>query len=67
MWSYALRLGLVAIGFLAAGIIAILIFEGIWFRVGIGAAIAVVVGGLLFFAWRVDRKARESREGLERI
>jgi hypothetical protein len=27
----------------------------------------IVVGGLLYVAWREDRKARESRAGLERI
>ena len=50
-----------------AGAIAILLFEGIWLRVGIGAAFAIVVGGLLLIAWNVDRKAKASRAGLERV
>jgi hypothetical protein len=33
--------------------------------VGIGAAIVVVFGGLLLFAWNVDRKERTKRQGLE--
>jgi len=65
--SYALKLAAAAAGLLLAGGIAILLFEGLWFRVGIGAAVAVVVGGVLLFAWRVDKKAKASREGLERI
>ena len=36
-------------------------------RIGLGAAIMIVVGGLLFFAWRQDQKAKASRAGLERI
>ena len=65
--SYALKLAAAAAGLLLAGGIAILLFEGLWFRVGLGAAIAVVVGGVLLFAWRVDKKTKASREGLERI
>jgi hypothetical protein len=39
----------------------------IWDQVGLGAAIVVVCGGLLFFAWWTDRKDRAAREGLEDI
>jgi Flp pilus assembly protein TadB len=67
MLSYGLKLGLAAAGILIAGIIVILIFDAIWFRVGMGAAIAILAGILIFFAWRSDRKAREAREGLEQI
>lgn len=65
--SYALKLAGAAILFLVAGLLILLLFEGIWTRVGLGAAVIVVVGGLLFFAWRTDKKARESRAGLDRI
>jgi hypothetical protein len=67
MLSYGLKLGLAAAGILIAGIIVILIFDAIWFRVGMGAAIAILAGILIFFAWRSDKKAREAREGLEQI
>jgi Flp pilus assembly protein TadB len=65
MMSYAFKLGGAAILMLLAGAIAIVIFGDIWARIGIGAAIVVVVGGLLLFAWNVDRKDREKRKGLE--
>jgi len=65
--SYALKLAGAAILFLLIGILGIVLFTGIWTRVGFGAALVVVFGGLLFFAWRQDRKAKESRAGLERV
>ena len=65
--SYALKLAGIGIVFLLVGVLGIVIFDAIWMRVGLGAAIVIVVGGLLYFAWRQDQKARESRAGLERI
>ncbi len=63
--SYALKLAGVAILFLVAGVVAIAIFANIWAQVGIGAAIVVVCGALLLFAWNVDRKDKAKRRGLE--
>ncbi len=65
MLSYALKLAGVAILLLIAGVVAIAIFGNIWAQVGIGAAIVVVCGGLLLFAWSVDRKDKAKRQGLE--
>ncbi len=65
--SYALKLAAAAIVFMLAGVAVLWIFGGIWTRVGFGAALLIVVGGFLFFAWRTDKKARESRAGLDRI
>ena len=65
--SYVFKLGGAAVAVLLLGVLGILIFGGLWTRIGIGAAIVIFGGGLLFFAWRSDRKARESRAGLERI
>jgi uncharacterized membrane protein YccC len=65
--SYALRFAGIAIAFLLVGVLGLLIFDAIWVRVGLGAALVIVVGGLLFFAWRQDQKAKASRAGLERI
>ena len=59
--SPALKMVGAAVRTVVAGAIAILLFEGIWLRVGIGAAFAIVVGGLLLIAWNVDRKARRPR------
>ncbi len=65
--GYALKLAGAAIVLLALGILGIVVFTGIWTRVGFVAAIVVVFGAMLVFAWRQDRKAKESRAGLERV
>jgi hypothetical protein len=65
MWSYALKLALAAIAFLALGYLAILIFDGIWRNIGLGAAAIIVFGGLLLFTWWVDRKDKAKRAGLD--
>jgi asparagine N-glycosylation enzyme membrane subunit Stt3 len=54
-----------AIAVLLLGVIGILIFDAIWFQVGLGAAILIVCGGLLLFAWMTDRKDRAKRAGLD--
>jgi hypothetical protein len=65
--SYALKFAAIGIAFLLVGVLGLLIFDAIWVRVGLGAALVVFVGGLLLFAWRQDQKAKASRAGLERI
>ena len=67
MLSYGFKLVSAAIAVLLLGVLAIVFFGALWARIGLGVAIVVVVGGLLFLVWRSDRKARESRAGLERI
>lgn len=67
MMSYGFKLAAVAIGLLLAGALAIVIFVDIWTGVGLGAAMLVVGGGLLLFAWRVDRKGREARKGIDEL
>jgi hypothetical protein len=66
MGFYAKTAG-ACIALLLLGVLGILIFEGIWYQIGLGAAIVVVCGGLLFFAWMTDRKDRAARAGLEDI
>jgi len=65
--GYALKLGGAAIAILLLGVLGILIFEDIWMQVGLGAAIVVVCGGLLLFAWITDRKDRAARAGLDEL
>ena len=56
-----------AIAIFVAGLIGILLFTELWYRIGLGATIAVLVAVLLFLGWRTDRKDREAREELESI
>jgi Flp pilus assembly protein TadB len=63
--TYALKLAGAGIAILLLGALAIVIFGDIWTKVGMGAAIVVVVGALLLFAWYVDRKDKAKRAGYE--
>jgi hypothetical protein len=53
------------IAVLLLGVLGIVFFNRIWYQVGLGAAIIVVCGGLLFFAWWTDRKDRAKRAGID--
>ena len=55
------------VGVLLLGVLGIIIFDRIWYQLGLGAAILIVCGGLLFFAWRTDRKDQAARAGLDRV
>ena len=65
--AYALKLAGAAILVLLLGVLGIVIFGDIWSRIGIGAAVVVVFGGLLFFVWRTDRKDKERRAGIDEL
>ena len=65
--SYALKFAGIGILFLLIGVLGLLIFDALWVRMGLGVAMVVFFGGILFFAWRQDQKAKASRAGLERI
>jgi hypothetical protein len=65
--SYAVKLGAVAIGLLLVGVLGIVIFDRIWLRVGFGAALLVVFGGLLLVVWNVDRKDKAKRAGIDEL
>ena len=56
--SYALKFAALGIVFVIIGVLGIVLFGAIWVRIGIGAALVIVVGGMLFFAWRQDQKAK---------
>jgi hypothetical protein len=55
------------IAIILLGGLAIVIFDRLWYRIGLGAALVVVFGGLLFFAWWTDRKDKAVRAGLDDI
>ena len=67
MASYGLKLAGVAIAILLIGLLAILIFDAVWFRIGAGAAIVIVFGGILLLAWRTDRKDKAKRAGIDEL
>jgi Flp pilus assembly protein TadB len=65
--KYGLKLAGVAIAILLVGVLALLIFDAIWFRIGLGAALVLVFGGILFLAWNTDRKDKAKRAGLDEL
>ncbi len=67
MAGYGFKLAGAAIALLLLGVLGILIFQGIWFRVGLGAAVVIVFGGILLVAWYVDRKEKAKRAGIDEL
>lgn len=67
MAKYGFKLAGVAIAFLLLGVLAILVFDAIWFRIGLGAALVLVFGGILLLAWHTDRKDKAKRAGIDEL
>ncbi len=67
MAGYGFKLAGAAIAILLIGVLAILIFDAIWFRIGAGAALVIVFGGILLLAWRTDRKDKAKRAGIDEL
>jgi hypothetical protein len=65
--GYALKFAGIGILFLLIGVLGLVIFDELWMRMGLGAAMVIFFGGILLWAWRQDKKAKASRAGLERI
>jgi hypothetical protein len=49
------------------GVLAIVLFDAVWARVGLVAALILVFGAILAFAWNVDRKDKAKRAGLDEL
>jgi len=65
--GYGLKLAAVLVVAVVILAVGIMLFTGVWARVGLGAALLVICAPLLVWAWHVDRKTRREREGLEDI
>ena len=67
MAKYGLKLAGAGIAILLLGVLAVVIFDAIWFRIGLGAAFVLVFGGILLLAWKTDRKDKAKRAGLDEL
>ncbi len=67
MASFWLKLIGVLVACVVVGVLAIVIFTDVWSDVGLFAAVFVISIPLLFLAWRVDRRDKQRRQGLEDI
>lgn len=65
--SYGVKLAAILVFAVVIFVAGIVIFSGVWARVGLGAALLVVCAPLLVWAWHVDRQERARREGLKDI
>ena len=65
--SYALKFAGIGLLLLIIGVLGLVIFDALWLRMGLGAAMVIFFGGILLWVWRQDQKAKASRAGLERI
>ncbi len=65
--SQALRLAGALIALLLLGYFVIVLFGNVWVERGLLAALVLVFGGLIVFAWFFDRRTKRSRAGLEDI
>ena len=64
MVGYGLKLAGALIALLLIGVILVLIFNALWFRIGLGAAFVLVFGVIVLLAWNTDRKNKAKRAGL---
>jgi drug/metabolite transporter (DMT)-like permease len=65
--SYALKLAGAGALLVLLGVLGIVLLGEIWQQIGLGAAVVVVFGGLLFYAWRVDKKDKARRGGIDEL
>ena len=55
------------VAILLLGVLGIVIFDHIWVRVGLGAAMVIFGGGLILLAWWWDRREKERRGGVDEL
>ena len=67
MAKHGFKLAGAAIAIVLIGVLALLIFDAIWFRISAGAALVILFGGILLLAWRTDRKDKAKRAGIDEL
>ena len=67
MTGYVFKMAIVAIGVMAAGFIAILLFGNLWVQIGLGAAILLLCGVLLAIGWIFDRREHDRNAALDEL
>lgn len=67
MLGYGLKLAAIGAAVIIAGGFAMYFFSAIWARIGLGAAIVIIIGGLLFIAWRIDQRDKAARAGIDEL
>ena len=65
-WGIALRFTVIIVAIFAAAMLAIWVFDAVWARVGIGAAIVLLLGALYLVKRWSARDAERTREKWER-
>lgn len=65
-WRIAARFTLIIVAIFGAGMLAIFVFDEIWMKTGLGAAILVLVVALYLVKKWSDRDAQRTREKWER-
>jgi hypothetical protein len=59
-----MKLVLLAIGFVLAGLVVMFVFGAAWVRWGFGGAFLLFAVVLLLIGWLMDRRERKLRESL---
>ena len=65
-WGAVFKFTVVIVGIFAAAMLAIFIFSAVWARIGLGAAILVLIGALYLVKRWDNRRAQRDREKFER-
>ena len=65
-WRVAWHFTVIIVAAFAGAVLAIWVFDAVWARVGIGAAVLLLAFGLYLVKRSSDKKADRAREGWER-
>lgn len=65
-WKVAARFTLIIVAIFGAGMLAIFVFDAVWAKVGLGAAVVLLAIALYLVKRWSDRDAQRTREKWER-